>query len=528
MSYLNTIRKKILAANGLMLALLLIILVYVFFTLNANRHLLIEQQSAVAELEAISLIEQVFYEYNLVNAEFIMLLQNTDKTRRDELFTKLVNLINDSDEAEIKGLSHHVKEHYQKLSATAAAFIDDDRMSGNYKLAQAKLVSDKIASKLLEQMTIKKANEKRFFGLVSTSNQRVSTALYILLASTIVCGIGIPILLANMINANLTKLTEVINHIESKGDLTLRAELNTNDEIGILAKAFNRLLDNLFNIVSDVQDKGNILVDSAIALSKLTENTRDGVDDQFQEISLVATSMVQMEASVNEVANICQQAAELSSNSKDESQSGNTVVNATINAIDELASDVKDSADVIDELKSRSENIGSVLDVIKNISEQTNLLALNAAIEAARAGEQGRGFAVVSDEVRNLAQRTKESTVEIEDLVESLQRGAQNAFDRMQQSRHKTEDTVNKARETGNSLETINTSIQNIADLSTQIAAAAEEQSTTVEEISRNISKIRSVSEETSGSVGQTYESSKTVNNVGLQLQTLVGKFKVS
>jgi methyl-accepting chemotaxis protein len=237
--------------------------------------------------------------------------------------------------------------------------------------------------------------------------------------------------------------------------------------------------------------------------------------------------MNQMSATVQEVASNAEQASASADDGNNAATDGNRVVGQTISAISNLASDVQTSADVIETLKGDSENIGTVLDVIKNIAEQTNLLALNAAIEAARAGEQGRGFAVVADEVRTLAQRTQESTTEIEGLVEALQSGAQQAVDVMGNSRDQAENTVSQARLAGESLDAITQSVETIVNMNTQIASAAEEQSATTEEINRSVINIQDIAEQTAAGAVQTAASSTELNNLGEQMRGLVAKFKV-
>jgi methyl-accepting chemotaxis protein len=206
---------------------------------------------------------------------------------------------------------------------------------------------------------------------------------------------------------------------------------------------------------------------------------------------------------------------------------GNQTVYTTIKTINELATEVEKSAQALGKLKGDSENITAVLDVIKNIADQTNLLALNAAIEAARAGEQGRGFAVVADEVRTLAQRTQNSTAEIENLISALQQGTESAVSAMEQNRTKTMTTVEHAGKAGELLQDIAESVSTIADMNSQIAVASEEQSTVTQDINSSIVNIQNISEQTSVGAMQTSKSSQQLLILGNHFRQLVEQFQV-
>jgi methyl-accepting chemotaxis protein len=210
-----------------------------------------------------------------------------------------------------------------------------------------------------------------------------------------------------------------------------------------------------------------------------------------------------------------------------EAQQGKQVVSETTQAISSLANEVDNASTVIQKLESDSESISSILDVIRGIAEQTNLLALNAAIEAARAGEQGRGFAVVADEVRSLANRTQESTQEIQKMIEKLQSGASDAVEVMVKGRDWANTSVEKAEQAASALERITKAVDVINSMNTQIATAAEEQSAVAQEIDRNVTNIHQVSNQTADGATQTAGASDELARLATDLQQLVSHFKL-
>lgn len=523
----NSIRKKVLVNNGMLMVILMLVLVFCLVQLNSNQKLLAEEEAAVNVLTEIAEIEETFIEFRMAGTEFVVLLQNSSKAKRDQLYKELHEIFNNSEHPEIKAIASDFDNYYKQFLQASAAFINDEKMQGSLLLNKSTEISTKILNSLKAQYKEHKQEVANIVEEVHHSNNMVSYSLYGLLVIMIVVGLGMSLFLANMISSGIQRLQGTIEQIENNNDLTQRADVNSNDEVGSLSAAFNRLVENLAGIVSDVTQKSDQLATAATELSAVTERTSSGIQKQSDEISQVATAMNEMSATVQEVASNAEQASSSADEGNNEATNGSRVVGQTISAISELSGDVQTSADVIEKLKGDSENIGTVLDVIKNIAEQTNLLALNAAIEAARAGEQGRGFAVVADEVRTLAQRTQESTTEIEALVDALQSGAQKAVDVMGQSREKAESTVSQAQLAGESLDAITQSVGNIVNMNIQIASAAEEQSATAEEINRSINNIQDIAEQTASGAVQTAASSTELSNLGEQMRGLVAKFKV-
>ena len=315
-------------------------------------------------------------------------------------------------------------------------------------------------------------------------------------------------------------------HKCAEGDLTVSIKEEGFRDVVEMSVGLKQLVQSLKDQIQLINNSSNELTSAASHVNEITENTSQGVLRQQTETDLVATAINEMTATVVEVARNAADAAKAATDADTESQTGIVVVEKTIKAIGELAQEVETAASVIQKLEDDTVKIGAILDVIRGIAEQTNLLALNAAIEAARAGEQGRGFAVVADEVRTLASRTQESTQEIQNMIETLQKGAHEAVEAMNLNQEKANETVSHANETSESLKHISTSIHTISDMNAQIATASEEQTAVTEEINRNIINISQIADETTEGAKQTMASSQQLTGLAQQLLEDVNQFK--
>ncbi len=283
---------------------------------------------------------------------------------------------------------------------------------------------------------------------------------------------------------------------QGHSDLNSRLDISGSDEISMLARSFNRFIEKLQELIYGVAASSSNVVDAADEISKLTNQSSQKISQQKCETDQITVAVEEMASAVHEVASNAAEAESAANKAHEETIGGQEIISKTISSINLLAGEVEKASGVIQTLDSDSESIGKVLDVIKGIAEQTNLLALNAAIEAARAGEQGRGFAVVAEEVRTLASRTQESTLEIQDMIERIQNSARSAVNVMKGGSSQASDSVKQVAMAEDSLKSIMEVIDNIHDLNARTASAAEEQSASAEQIKSNIMAIGEIANE--------------------------------
>lgn len=346
--------------------------------------------------------------------------------------------------------------------------------------------------------------------------------------ATIVILLLISLSIVYVITGSLKEITDSLRNIaQGDGDLTLRIEQKNKDEMGDVVYWFNHFVEKLHSTIGEVISVIKPLSNVSSDLGSVVSESSSASKDQFKITENLTQSINNMIITVDEVAKYASDAANSATEADDNSKAGQSIVNETVNSIDELAAEITKASEVIAQLESDSENVGNILDVIKGIAEQTNLLALNAAIEAARAGEQGRGFAVVADEVRTLASRTQESTQEIQSVISQLQSAAQSAVSVMKSSQTLANSSVTQAQRTGSTLEEITTKVGLINQMNQQIANTTDQQSQTSSVIKTSVGDMEAASQVSRSATKKVKELSQSLDNFAKQLGSVGSQFRV-
>ncbi len=355
------------------------------------------------------------------------------------------------------------------------------------------------------------------------------TATVTLIAVTI-AAVVIGMLIGIFISRGITKpINLMVTGIQrlAANDLTATVDVQSTDETGVMASAFNEATGKLRDVLKRILSSSGQVENAANQISSASEQLAAGAEEQQAQLSEVATTMEQMSAMILEASKNADETRESAQHTGNTAAQGREVVSKTVTGFRTVADTVEQAAQQIQELNKRSEEIGNVIQVIDDIADQTNLLALNANIEAARAGDAGRGFAVVADEVRKLAERTVSATAEISNMIESIQGDIKAAVVSMEQIQGQSKEGLELVAQSDKSLEEIAGSIINVVSAVEQIATSTNEQSSGAEEISKNIEGVTTVAKESASSAQELAASAEQLNKEVQGLNELIGQFKV-
>ncbi|MBH2074464.1 MAG: methyl-accepting chemotaxis protein [Pseudomonadales bacterium] len=375
-------------------------------------------------------------------------------------------------------------------------------------------------------------NEAALASLTQSLQQRLGQA-HVEMILLLVASLAILLLITYLYGAFylatrgiLDDLSRVMGKV-AKGDMTVSFEVLGKDELAALGTVFNGTVGQIQHLIRQVDGVVLQVGQQTDLVQSVARSSAREVTGQREQLEIVATAMNQLAVTARQVARNAESAVSSAREVNRETEQGRLRVREQVGAIQRLAGEIDGSMHLIHQLAADSEAIGRVLEVIRNIAEQTNLLALNAAIEAARAGEQGRGFAVVADEVRTLARRTQQSTLEIEQMIGNLHSRVAETVKAMSNSHKTAGTTVSQADEVQQTLENIVRATGLIVEQSQLIAVAAEQQTQVSMEIDKSLVDISQVGEQTSKGVIRAEQASQDLHGLVNALRKEIGAFRI-
>ncbi|MBI3901890.1 MAG: methyl-accepting chemotaxis protein [Nitrosomonadales bacterium] len=325
----------------------------------------------------------------------------------------------------------------------------------------------------------------------------------------------------------LGQMQSAISEVENNYDFSIKVPVNSMDEVGQTARAFNQLMGRVSEIIRQTRTSVEGIADASHELSQSTGQVTDGSRQQSEAAAAAATTTEEVSVSMSEMASRTQESESLSNINREETRQALSITQESMSGMTRTAQAIKESADNVARLSKSSDQISGIITVIKEIADQTNLLALNAAIEAARAGEQGRGFAVVADEVRKLAERTSRSTGEIGDLINAIQREIGQTVDTMRAADEQATHSVATAKQASEALEKIGTGGEQINERMREIANAIKEIDIAIQHISRQVETMAQMTEGNNAAAEISGNTARHLDELAVNLRQTVEKYRV-
>ncbi|WP_119393808.1 HAMP domain-containing methyl-accepting chemotaxis protein [Salinibius halmophilus] len=469
--------------------------------------------------EAIAAIDRETFERALAN------LQNALTT-----MDGLVEQIKEDDERAATAVGSY-RDRLRSYMEGGGSLLDmlNQRATVTEQLQAAEADYESITQEISERLDEVVLAVQRF-----TETEQSSASQLVVGANTLIVTMMIAaVLFASLIGFGLvrsirrsTEATSTVLEKIAEGNFTVSVDTSRKDEFAKLGMVVNGLTEKLARSIAKVAEVAETLQRSAQQSLRMADETKTDTHEQKLQAQSIATAINELESTVAEIANASNEARTLVTTMGEFAGEGQRSMSANARTIGELDEQVASANKVMEELTGHSQQITSVLDVISAIAEQTNLLALNAAIEAARAGESGRGFAVVADEVRSLADKTRQSTVEIKTMIDKLVDSSQQVSKIMDVASEQMQQCVAQTEETQGAIEKISNAVGQVENMSHQIAEAANQQTLAVQEISHNVVQVAELADRSASRADDGMHGSEQVQSLANEQKQLVSQFK--
>jgi len=471
----------------------------------------------------------------------ILATEKEDFDKIEKALTKSISVLQDemanyeklaAGDSKDKDLVDADKTAIADMVATIQPALELSRQNQNeeaQKMVASKVIpsTSKLSSKLDEHIKYldQASADERASAEAAGKSARTLSWTVIILGIALIATVGL--LTQHGVRNSINGMQQAIAQIQHEQDFRVRVPVRGKDELATMAETLNRLITLLQSNLQQIYSSASKVATSSEHLAETSHQVALASGQQSESASAMAAAIEELTVSITHVGDRAAEADQLSQDSGRLAKEGGTVIEQTVQDINEIASTVTSASERIRTVETQSDRISSVVAVIREVADQTNLLALNAAIEAARAGEQGRGFAVVADEVRKLAERTSSSTHEISSMIEAVRGSAKDASASMELVVERVNAGVDRAGNASQAIQKISTTSGQAVEMVGEISHAIREQSSASTSIAKQVETIAQMAEESNAAASESSSAAQDLDKLAAEMQTIVSSYKL-